>query len=95
MLLLLRDLCLLCDFFLGKFGLVSQVALPEEVGGVEVGLALVAAQAVLVERAALRVDPLLLEHLQKPMKKPLSCGQDLDTNLSLSQCRIWAKYLDV
>lgn len=40
---------------------------PEEGGGVQVGLALVAAQAVLVERPGLRVHPLLLENLDGKM----------------------------
>ena len=40
---------------------------PEEGGRVQVGLALVAAQAVLVERPGLRVHPLLLKDLSREM----------------------------
>ena len=43
----------------------KNIRLPDEVGGVQVGLALVAAQAVLVDRAILSVDPLLLEDLER------------------------------
>ena len=43
----------------------KKIRLPDEVGGVQVGLALVAAQAVLVDRTILRVDPLLLEDLER------------------------------
>ena len=45
--------------------LYKKIRLPDEVRGVQVGLALVAAQAVLVDRTILRVHPLLLEDLER------------------------------